>query len=417
MELQLQQGGIDLKKPELLAPAGNLEKLKMAINFGADAVYLGGSKLNLRAFADNFTDDELKEALEYAHERGKRVFVTINVFPHNEDLIGLEEYLKKLYELKVDAILVSDPGIIMTARETVPDLELHLSTQANNVNWKSAQFWHKQGVKRIVLARELSLTEIKEIRNKLPEDCEIEAFVHGSMCMSYSGRCVISNYMTGRDSNRGQCAQPCRYKYYLMEEKRPNEYFPILEDERGTYLLNSKDLCMIEYIPELAQAGINSFKIEGRMKSPYYVASIVKAYRQAIDAYFENPKEYKFQKKWMDDLTKASHRVYYTGFYFGDINKQAQESSSYIRDYDIVGIVRDYDKSTGVATIEQRNRVFEGDTVEVFRSEGDSFQICLSDMKNRKGEKIEVAPSAQMIFTITTSVELKKDDMLIKKRD
>lgn len=406
-----------MKKPELLAPAGNLEKLKMAINFGADAVYLGGSKLNLRAFADNFTDDELKEALKYAHERGKRVFVTINVFPHNEDLIGLEEYLKKLYELKVDAILVSDPGIIMTARETVPDLELHLSTQANNVNWKSAQFWHKQGVKRIVLARELSLTEIKEIRNKLPEDCEIEAFVHGSMCMSYSGRCVISNYMTGRDSNRGQCAQPCRYKYYLMEEKRPNEYFPILEDERGTYILNSKDLCMIEYIPELAEAGINSFKIEGRMKSPYYVASIVKAYRQAIDAYFENPKEYKFQKKWMDDLTKASHRVYYTGFYFGDINKQAQESSSYIRDYDIVGIVRDYDKSTGVATVEQRNRVFEGDIVEVFRSEGDSFQICLSDMKNRKGEKIEVAPSAQMIFTITTSVELKKDDMLIKKRD
>lgn len=406
-----------MKKPELLAPAGNLEKLKTAINFGADAVYLGGSKLNLRAFADNFTDDELKEALEYAHERGKRVFVTINVFPHNEDLIGLEEYLKKLYELKVDAILVSDPGIIMTARETVPDLELHLSTQANNVNWKSAQFWHKQGVKRIVLARELSLTEIKEIRNKLPEDCEIEAFVHGSMCMSYSGRCVISNYMTGRDSNRGQCAQPCRYKYYLMEEKRPNEYFPILEDERGTYILNSKDLCMIEYIPELAQAGINSFKIEGRMKSPYYVASIVKAYRQAIDAYFENPKEYKFQKKWMDDLTKASHRVYYTGFYFGDANKQAQESSNYIREYDIVGIVRDYDKSTGVATVEQRNRVFEGDTVEIFRSEGDSFEICLNDMKNSKGQKIEVAPSAQMIFTVTTSVELKKDDMLIKKRD
>lgn len=406
-----------MKKPELLAPAGNLEKLKTAINFGADAVYLGGSKLNLRAFADNFTDDELKEALEYAHERGKRVFVTINVFPHNEDLIGLEEYLKKLYELKVDAILVSDPGIIMSARETVPDLELHLSTQANNVNWKSAQFWHKQGVKRIVLARELSLTEIKEIRNKLPEDCEIEAFVHGSMCMSYSGRCVISNYMTGRDSNRGQCAQPCRYKYYLMEEKRPNEYFPILEDERGTYILNSKDLCMIEYIPELAQAGINSFKIEGRMKSPYYVASIVKAYRQAIDAYFENPKEYKFQKKWMDDLTKASHRVYYTGFYFGDANKQAQESSNYIREYDIVGIVRDYDKSTGVATVEQRNRVFEGDTVEIFRSEGDSFEICLNDMKNSKGQKIEVAPSAQMIFTVTTSVELKKDDMLIKKRD
>ncbi|NMM65599.1 U32 family peptidase [Clostridium sp. P21] len=406
-----------MKKPELLAPAGNLEKLKMAINFGADAVYLGGSKLNLRAFADNFTDEELKEGLKYAHERGKRVFVTINVFPHNDDLMGLEEYLKKLYDLKVDAVLVSDPGIIMTARETVPELEIHLSTQANNVNWKSAQFWHKQGVKRIVLARELSLIEIEEIRNKLPEDCEIEAFVHGSMCMAYSGRCVISNYMTGRDSNRGQCAQPCRYKYYLMEEKRPNEYFPVIEDERGTYILNSKDLCMIEHIPELVQAGINSLKIEGRMKSSYYVASIVKAYRQAIDTYFENPKEYKFQKKWMDELAKASHRVYYTGFYFGDPNKQSYESSAYIRNYDIVGVVRDYDKSTGIATIEQRNKVFEGDKVEVLRPKDDGFEICLKDMKNEKGEKIESAPSAQMIYTISTSVELKKDDMLIKSKN
>ncbi len=406
-----------MKKPELLAPAGNLEKLKMAINFGADAVYLGGSKLNLRAFADNFTDEELKEGLKYAHERGKKVFVTINVFPHNEDLIGLEEYLRKLYDLKVDAVLVSDPGIIMTARETVPDLEVHLSTQANNVNWKSAKFWHNQGVKRIVLARELSLDEIKEMRNKLPEDCEIEAFIHGSMCMSYSGRCVISNYMTGRDSNRGQCAQPCRYKYYLMEEKRPGEYFPVIEDERGTYILNSKDLCMIEYIPELIEAGINSLKIEGRMKSSYYVASIVKSYRQAIDTYFENPKEYKFQKKWMDELTKASHRVYHTGFYFGDPNKQNCESSAYIRDYDIVGIVRNYDKSTGIATIEQKNRVFQDDIVEVLRPEGDSFEICLKDMKNGKGEKIEVAPSAQMIYTVSTSIELQKDDMLIKSKN
>lgn len=415
--MQLPQGGINLKKPELLAPAGNLEKLKIAINFGADAVYLGGSKLNLRAFADNFTDEELKEGLEYAHKRGKKIFVTINVFPHNEDLIGLEEYLKKLYDLKVDAVLVSDPGIIMTAREVVPELELHLSTQANNVNWKSGEFWYKQGIKRIVLARELSLKEIKEIRNKLPKDCEIEAFVHGSMCMSYSGRCVISNYMTGRDSNRGQCAQPCRYKYYLMEEKRPGEYFPAFEDERGTYILNSKDLCMIEYIPELVEAGINSFKIEGRMKSSYYVGSVVKAYRQAIDAYFANPKEYKFQNRWLEDVSKASHRIYHTGFYFGDNDKQTYESSAYIRNYDIVGIVKNYDKSTMTATIEQRNKAFKGDMVEVLRPKGENLKIILNNMKNSKGKEIESAPSAQMIYTIVTEIELQKDDMLIKNKN
>ncbi|MBI6873952.1 peptidase U32 family protein [Clostridium aciditolerans] len=405
-----------MKKPELLAPAGNLEKLKTAINFGADAVYLGGSKLNLRAFADNFTDEELREGVEYAHSRGKKVFITINVFPHNEDLIGLEEYLKDLYNLNVDAIIVSDPGIIMTAREVVPDLEIHLSTQANNVNWKSAIFWHKQGVKRIVLARELSLEEIKGIKRNIPESCELEAFIHGSMCMAYSGRCVISNYMTGRDSNRGQCAQPCRYKYYLVEEKRPGEYFPVVEDEKGAYILNSKDLCMIEHIPELIQSGIDSLKIEGRMKSAYYVASIVKSYRQAIDAYFDNPEEYVFQKKWLDNLEKASHRAYFTGFYFGDSNKQTYETSSYIRDYDIVGVVREYDKSTGLATIEQRNKVLEGDTVEILRPVGDNFEIKLDDMRNGKGEKIESAPSAQMIFTIKTDIELEKDDMLIKSK-
>ncbi|MBC2579005.1 U32 family peptidase [Clostridium sp. DJ247] len=406
-----------MKKPELLAPAGNLEKLKTAINFGADAVYLGGSKLNLRAFADNFTDEELKEGVEYAHSRGKKVFVTMNVFPHNEDLNGLEEYLKNLYELKVDAIIVSDPGIIMAAREVVPELELHLSTQANNVNWKSAKFWYNQGIKRIVLAREMSLEEIKDIRNNIPESCEIESFIHGSMCMAYSGRCVISNYMTGRDSNRGQCAQPCRYKYYLVEEKRPGEYFPVFEDEKGSYILNSKDLCMIEYIPELVRAGIDSFKIEGRMKSSYYVASIVKSYRQAIDAYFEDPEGYEFQQKWLDNLSKASHRTYFTGFYFGDPNKQAHETSAYIREYDIIGIVKGYDTSSRVATIEQRNKVFDGDKVEVLRPIGDNFEICLSDMKNKNGEKIPSAPSAQMIFTITSDTELFEGDILIKSKD
>lgn len=405
-----------MNKPEILAPAGSLEKLKTAITFGADAVYLGGSKLNLRAFANNFSDDELKEGIEFAHTRGKRVYVTVNVIPHNEDLDGLEEYLVNLYNIGVDAIIVSDPGIIMTAREVAPNLEIHLSTQANNVNYKSATFWYKQGVKRVVLARELSLEEIKGVRENIPEDCDLEAFVHGSMCMSYSGRCLISNYMTGRDSNRGECAQPCRYKYFLVEEKRPNQYFPIVEDDKGTYLLNSKDLCMIKHIPELVQSGINSFKIEGRMKSSYYVASVVKSYREALDSYMENPEKYKFKEEWMDNLLKTSHRDYYTGFYFGDKDSQIYENSSYIRDYDIVGIVRDYDQNSGTATIEQRNKIFEGDTVEILRPTGANFKIKLEDLTNKDGEKIDSTPVAQMIYKAKVNEVLEKDYMLIKQK-
>lgn len=405
-----------MTKPELLAPAGNLEKLKTAINFGADAVYIGGSKLNLRAFADNFDNEELKKGIQYAHEHHKKIYVTLNVFPHNEDLEGLEEYLIELYNLNVDAVIVSDPGIIMTAREVAPNLELHLSTQANNVNWKSAIFWHKQGIKRIVLARELSLVQIQEIRSKLPEGCELEAFVHGSMCMSYSGRCLLSNYMTGRDANRGECAQPCRYKYYLMEEKRPGEYFPIVEDEKGTYIMNSKDLCMIEHIPELMQSGITSFKIEGRMKSSFYVASVVKAYREAIDAYIENPDAYVFNDKWMTNLLMASHREYHTGFYFGEKNKQVYGSSSYIRTHDIIGIVKEYNKETNIALIEQRNKTYDGDKIEVIRPKGDNLEIILEDMKDINGNKIASTPNAQMLFTIKTNVILKEDDMLIKAK-
>ncbi|WP_097025590.1 peptidase U32 family protein [Clostridium peptidivorans] len=405
-----------MNKPEILAPAGNLKKLKTAITFGADAVYLGGSKLNLRAFADNFSDDELKEGIEFAHTRRKRVYVTINVFPHNEDLDGLEEYLINLYNLGVDAIIVSDPGIIMTAREVVPNMEIHLSTQANSVNYKTANFWYKQGVKRIVLARELSLEEIKGVRENIPEDCDLEAFVHGSMCMSYSGRCLISNYMTGRDSNRGECAQPCRYKYALVEEKRPNQYFPVFEDERGTYLLNSKDLCMIKHIPELVQSGINSFKIEGRMKSSYYVASVVKSYREALDSYMENPEKYSFKEEWMDNLLKTSHRDYYTGFYFGDKDSQIYENSSYIRDYDIVGIVREYNQDTKIATIEQRNKIFDGDTVEILRPTGANFKIKLEGLTNKDGEKIDSTPVAQMIYKAKVNEALEKDYMLIKQK-
>ncbi|WP_234121067.1 peptidase U32 family protein [Clostridium hydrogenum] len=405
-----------MNKPEILAPAGNLEKLKTAIEFGADAVYLGGSKLNLRAFADNFSTEELKEGIDFVHAHGKRLYVTLNVFPHNEDLDGLEEYLKELYEAKVDAIIVSDPGIIMTAREVVPELEIHLSTQANNVNWKSAIFWHKQGVKRIVLARELSLKEIKEMRQNLPESCEIEAFVHGSMCISYSGRCLLSNYMTGRDSNRGQCAQPCRYKYSLVEEKRPGQYFPVLEDEKGTYIMNSKDMCMIEHIPDLVTAGITSFKIEGRMKSSYYVASVVKAYREALDAYYENPSSYKFNPKWMDYLMKPSHRVYCTGFYYGEDNKQVYESSAYIRNYDVAGMVIDYNKETKTATIEQKNKIFAGDKVEVLRPHEDNVEIEIKELKNKKGEVIDSTPVAQMIYTIKSDEVLEKGNMIIKEK-
>ncbi|HEY5575146.1 MAG TPA: U32 family peptidase [Clostridiaceae bacterium] len=405
-----------MNKPELLAPAGNLEKLKTAINFGADAVYLGGSKLNLRAFADNFSDEDLLEGLRYAHDRGKKVYVTVNVFPHNDDLVGLEEYLKELYSIGVDALIVSDPGVISTSRVTVPGLELHLSTQANTVNWKTAEFWYKQGVKRIVLAREMSMEEVREIKRRVPEGCEIEAFVHGSMCMSYSGRCVISSYMTGRDSNRGECAQPCRYKYYITEEKRPGEYFPIVEDNRGTYLLNSKDMCMIEHIPDLVESGIDSFKIEGRMKSSFYVACIVKPYRQAIDSYFENPEEYTVKQEWIDNLLKASHRKYFTGFYYNDPDRQIFENSSYIRDYDIVGIVRGYEVSTGTAVVEQRNKVFDGDSVDVLSPVGSNFSVTIKDLRNEEGNKIEAAPVAQMIYKFSADKKLTSGDMLVKKK-
>lgn len=406
-----------MRKPEILAPAGSLEKLKVAIDYGADAVYIGGSKLNLRAFADNFSNEQIAEGVKYAHERGRKVYVTMNVFPHNTDLEGLEEYIKGLYDLNVDAIIVSDPSIIVTAKEVAPELEIHLSTQANNVNWKAAKFWYNQGVQRIVLARELSFKEIKTIREHLPEDCELEAFVHGSMCMAYSGRCLISNYMTGRDSNRGACAQACRYKYYLVEEKRPGEYYPVIEDDKGSYIMNSKDLCMIKHIPELVNSGIYSFKIEGRMKSAYYVAAIVKSYRAALDAYWADPENYEFKEEWMDNLQKVSHRRYHSGFYFGQNGEQFYESSSYIRDYDIVGIVREYDEESKFATIEQRNRLFDEDVVEVLRSEGNNFEVKLQDMRDEKGEKINVANRAQMIFKAKVETPLKKNDMLIKGKE
>ncbi|MBN1038106.1 U32 family peptidase [Clostridium sp. ZS1] len=404
-----------MRKPEILAPAGNLEKLKIAIDFGADAVYLGGGKLNLRAFSNNFTNEEMAEGIKYCHDRDKKVYVTLNVFARNPDLKGAGEYIKSLYDLGVDAIIVADPSLIAIAKEAAPDLELHLSTQANTVNWVATKFWHDLGVKRVVLARELTFNEIRTITSNIPEDCDIEAFVHGSMCIAYSGRCLISNYMLGRDSNKGVCSNACRYKYHLMEETRPGEYYPVVEDENGTYIMNSKDLCMINYIPELVQSGIYSFKIEGRMKSEFYVASVVKAYREALDAYWEDPENYKFKEEWMNTLNKISHRKYHTGFFLGKMGEQNYEESSYVRDYDIVGMVKSYDPETKIATILQKNRVFENDEVEVLRPHIPYFNVKLLDMFDaEKNVKTDVANRAHMTFTVKVDEPLQENDMLVK---
>ena len=407
-----------MKKIELLAPAGNMEKLKMAIIYGADAVYLGGEKFGLRASAGNFNIEEIKEAVKFVHEKGKKLYVTVNIIPHNEDFIGLPEYLKELENAGVDAILFSDPGVYLAAKDSVPNMELHLSTQANNTNYRSAEFWHKLGVKRIVLARELSFEEITEIVEKSTKDLEFEAFVHGAMCMSYSGRCLLSNYMVGRDANRGECAHPCRYKYYLVEERRPGQYMPIEEDERGAYIFNSKDLCMIEYIPELVKAGITSFKIEGRMKSAYYVASVVRAYRMAIDSYLANPDSYVFKQEWLEEFSKASHREFSTGFFNNkpDSSGQVYDSSAYVRDYAFVGLVLDYNKETGIATVEQRNKMVIGDEIEIIGPKRDMFAQKLEKMWNDDGENIESAPHHQLIVTIKLEKSVARFDILRRER-
>jgi len=406
-----------MEKIELLAPAGNLEKLQMAVVYGADAVYMGGEAYGLRAYADNFNEEEMKRGIDFAHSRGKKVYLTMNIIPHNADLEGMSEYAKKAYDMGIDAIILSDPGVYMIVKEVAPKMDIHLSTQANNTNWMSARFWYEHGVKRIILARELSLKEIAKIRENTPKDLELEIFIHGAMCISYSGRCLLSSYMAGRDSNRGLCAHPCRWKYYLMEEKRPGEYMPVFENERGTFIFNSKDLCMIEHIPEIIASGVSSLKIEGRMKSSYYVATVVKAYRQAIDAYLENPDSYRFNPLWMEEVSKASHREFTTGFYFDRAGKddQVYGTSSYIRDYDFVGLVKDYDPKTGIATVEQRNRMFVGDEIEVVNPKGDYFKQTIKEMKNEEGESIEVAPHPQMTVYMPMDREVFKYTILRRK--
>lgn len=405
-----------MEKVELLAPAGDLERLKIAFEYGADAVYLGGENFGMRTAAKNFTMDEIREGAEFAHKRGKKVFVTVNIIPHNEDFNGFEDYIRDLKDAGVDALIASDPGVISVIKETIPDMEIHLSTQANTTNYKSADFWYKQGVKRVVVARELSFEEIKEIREKTNKDMDIEAFMHGAMCISYSGRCLISNYMTGRDANRGSCAQSCRWKYSLVEEKRPGEYYPVYEDERGTFFFNSKDLCMIEYVPELIESGISSLKIEGRMKTAYYVATVVRAYRMAIDSYYNNPENWKFDPMWLDELKKGSHRHFTTGFYNEKPGTEEQNyaSASYVRNYDFIGIVLDDPDEDGYVTVEQRNKMVIGDKIEIIGPYTETIYTEIDNMYNEDGEPIESAPHPRQIVRMKLG-NVKKNFMLRKE--
>lgn len=404
-------------KPELLAPGGSLEKLKTAIEYGADAVYIGGEAYGLRVAAENFSIDEMRQGIEFAHSRGKKVYLTANIIPHNSDIADFEDYVNQIRPLGFDAVLVADLGMFDILKKTAPELEIHISTQANNVNYRSACVWHEMGAKRVVLAREMSLAEIREIREKIPEDLEIEAFVHGAMCISYSGRCLLSNYMTARDANLGACAHPCRWNYSLVEQTRPGEYMPIFENERGSFIFNSKDLCMIEHIPELVAAGITSLKLEGRVKTSYYLATVVKAYREEIDRYFADPEGYTFDKAQLDEICKVSHRPYTTGFYFGKPTgeEQVYTDSSYIRDYDLIGIVTDYNPETKIATVSQRNRFFATDEIEIMQPKRAFFTQTAQGMTNEDGELLEVANHAAMTVLLPTAQPVVPGAMLRKK--
>ena len=389
-------------KLELLAPAGDMEKLKTAVRFGADAVYFGGEMFSLRAGAGNLSVPQIEEAMDWMHERNAKGYMTVNIYPHNGEILPLRDYISKIRHIPVDAFLVSDPGVMCLLRDQMPDAEIHLSTQANTTNYLTASFWASQGVKRIVAAREVSLDELSVMRENLPDDIELEAFVHGAMCISYSGRCLLSNFMAGRDANRGACTHPCRWKYALVEEQRPGEYYPIEEDGRGSYIMNSRDLCMIDRIPDLAGAGVYSLKIEGRMKSMYYVATVVSAYRAAIDAYLADPDGYSFDPAWYDELCKASHREFTHGFYYNKPTDKDQNylTSDYVRDYSFVGLVRETDGDTGLTTVEQRNKFSVGDTVEIFGPHTAFWEEKITEMYDEEGEAVASAPHPQQILRI-----------------
>ena len=389
------------RRPELLIPASSLEVLKTAVVFGADAVYIGGEVFGLRAKAKNFSKEDMRAGIEFAHEHGVRVHVTVNILAHNDDLEGVREYLKELKELGPDALIIADPAIFMMAKEICPEIERHVSTQANNTNYGTYQFWWNLGAKRVVSARELSLKEIKEIRAHIPEEMEIESFIHGAMCISYSGRCLLSNYFTGRDANQGACTHPCRWKYAVVEETRPGEYMPVYENERGTYIFNSKDLCMIEHIPEMIDAGIDSFKIEGRMKTALYVATVARTYRKAIDDYLEDPKEYRKNMPWyLDQISNCTYRQFTTGFYFGKPSEESQiyDSNTYVREYTYLGIVGEL--KDGMCRIEQRNKFSVGETIEIMKPNGDNIPIVVKRILDEEGNEMENAPHPKQVLYV-----------------
>ncbi len=403
-----------MKKPELLIPASSLEVLKTAVMFGADAVYIGGDAFGLRAKAKNFSPEEMKEGIAFAHEHGVKVHVTVNILAHNYDLDGVEKYLHELKELGPDALIIADPGIFMKARRICPEIEIHVSTQANNTNYETYNFWYELGAKRVVAARELSMAEIKEIRARIPKDLDVECFIHGAMCISYSGRCLLSNYFTGRDANHGACTHPCRWKYAVVEEKRPGEYLPVYENERGTYIFNSKDLCMIEHIPELVDAGVDSCKIEGRMKTALYVATVARTYRKAIDDFFESEEKYKENMPWyLDQISRCTYRQFTTGFYFGKPSEEAQiyDNNTYINEYIYLGIVYDIDER-GFAKIEQRNKFSVGDEIEIMKPDGTDVKATVRAMYREDGTEVESCPHSKEIIYLDLSQRPEKYDVL-----
>ncbi len=405
-----------MKKPEILAPAGDLEKLKYAIAYGADAVYLAGESFGMRAAATNFNEEQMREGIAYAHARGVKCYITVNIIPSNDDLAALPAYLERVQDCGADALIAADVSVVSLAKRYAPRVPLHISTQTSILSYEAANFWADQGAERIVLARELTLSDIAKIRANTPKELELEAFVHGAMCISYSGRCLISQYMTGRDANHGACAQPCRWKYSLVEEKRPGEYFPVEEDERGTYLYNSKDLCMIDHIPELVQAGIDSFKIEGRNKTAYYAAGITSAYRRAVDAYCENPEGFVLPRDIHDEIGKVSHRNYYTGFYFGsEENGQYYEDSQYIRDWEVTGLLAEAN-ADGSAVFTLKNRFYPGETLELVQPQKEPYVFTVDTVTDDEGNALEIVHRPEMRFHLKFPFEVAPFAILRKER-
>lgn len=401
------------RHPELLIPASSLEVLKIAVVFGADAVYIGGEAFGLRAKAKNFSMEDMREGIAFAHAHGVKVYVTANILAHNADLEGVRTYFEELKEVRPDALIIADPGVFEIAKEVCPEIERHISTQANNTNYATYNFWYRQGARRVVSARELSLEEIKELREHIPDDLEIETFVHGAMCISYSGRCLLSNYFTGRDANQGACTHPCRWKYAVVEETRPGEYMPVYENERGTFLFNSKDLCMIEHVPELVEAGIDSFKVEGRMKAALYVATVARTYRKALDDYAKGLLEYQRNMPWyLEQISCCTCRQFTTGFFFGkpDEHTQIYDNSTYLKDYIYLGIVGG--ERDGLYEIEQRNKFSVGEEIEIMKPDGRNVKVIVGRIVNADGEEQMSAPHAKQVVYVDLQGQAEAYDVL-----